>query len=147
MKYSEAGDKIEALDERLNVKTGNFGDLYVAYNGKVVAGVSNAIQFGVNTDFTGFAETPNRNDVYKILVELAATPVDERKDEERHYIRVFNGTSGLLMVNLINGQATTGPAKESNVFKTKFTDSEIRELKDNQTIAIDWSKVRYWPAG
>lgn len=145
MKYSEAGDKIEALSDDLGVELNNNNDFYVVYQGHYkVAYVNGTVEFGVHADFTSFLEVPKNDEVFKILVELAATPVEERGKKKRHYVKVFDGPVGFLNINTDNGTMSVYNSEEMGIFKTKFTDKEIEELKTREDVAIDWNKARIW---
>jgi len=145
MKYSEAGDKIEALSDDFSVELNDTNDFYVVYQGHYkIAYVSGSIQFGVHADYTSFLEAPKNDEVYKILVELAATPLEERGKKKRHYVKVFDGPLGFLNINTDNGIMCVYNSEEMGIFKTKFTDKEIKELKNRDDVAVDWDKVRIW---
>jgi len=145
MKYSEAGDKIEALSDDFSVELNDTNDFYVVYQGHYkIAYVSGSIQFGVHADYTSFLEAPKNDEVYKILVELAATPIEERGKKKRHYVKVFDGPLGFLNINTDYGIMCVYNSEEMGIFKTKFTDKEIKELKNRDDVAVDWDKVRIW---
>lgn len=146
MKYSEAGDKIEALSDDLGVKMNGY-DFYVVYQGHYrVAYVNGTVEFGVHADYTSFLEIPKNDEVFKILVELAATPVKERAEKKRHYIKIFDNTNGFLNIDTDNGIMSVYDSEEFSPFKTKFTDKEIEELKCRDDIPLDWKKVKLEPA-
>lgn len=75
-----------------------------------------------------------------ILSELAMTPLSERVDEKKHFIHVLNGYYGYL--NFVNGVFELGDNNNTDVFKTKFTDKEIEELKQRDDVPLDWNKVK-----
>lgn len=145
MKYSEAEEKIEALSDDFGVELNDNNDFYVVYQGHYrVAYVNGTVEFGVHADYTSFLEVPKNNEVFKILVELAATPVEERGKKKRHYIKIFDGPNGFLNIDTDNGRMSVYDSEELSSFKTKFTDKEIEELKARDDVAIDWNKARIW---
>jgi len=149
MIYSEAGDKIEALSDDLGVELNDNNDFYVVYQGHhKVAYVNGTVEFGVHADYyTSFLEVPKNEEVFKILVELASTPLEERVEKKRHYVKVFDGPLGFLNINTDNGTMSVYNSEEMGIFKTKFTDKEIEELKTREDVAIGWNKARIWDAG
>lgn len=145
MRYDEAGTKIEALSSDLGVELDN--DFYVIHKGKYkVAFVSGEVRFKVNAGYIGFSLIPQRNEVFEILAELAATPLGEREKPKKHYIKVFDGPLGFLNLNVKTDQLSVYGSDETKSTKTKFTDRDIRELQNRKSVAIDWDEVRYWDA-
>jgi hypothetical protein len=142
MRYDEAGTKIEALSGDLGVELD--GDFYVVFKGRYkVAYVKGTSQYGVHADYTGFLGVPEHEEVFKILVELAATPLDER-EHKKHYIKVFDGPLGFLNLNVKTDQLSVYGSDETKNTKTKFTERDIRKLQNRKSVAIDWDEVRYW---
>ena len=76
-----------------------------------------------------------------ILSELAITPLDERVEEKKHYVKIFNGELGYLNIDISTGNITAGGVIETEFFKTKFTDKAIEQLKQRDDIPLDWNKV------
>lgn len=144
MKYSEAGDKIEALSDDFSVELNDTNDFYVVYQGHhKVAYVNGTVEFGVHADFfTSFLEVPKNDEVFKILVELAVTPLDERVEEKKYYVKIFDGRYGYLNINIWNGMITLDDERETEYVKTKFTDKEIEQLNKRDDVPLDWNKVK-----
>ena len=143
MRYSEAGDKIEALSDDLGVELNDTSDFYVVYQGHYkVAYVNGTVEFGVHADYTSFLEVPKNEEVFKILVELAATPLEERVEKKRHYVKIFDGPLGFLNVDTVTGRMSVYDEDEIGTARTKFTDRELEELKTRDDVAIDWCKVK-----
>jgi len=149
MKYSEAGDKIEALSDDLGVELNDNNDFYVVYQGHhKVAYVNGTVEFGVHADYyTSFLEVPKNEEVFKILVELASTPLEERVEKKRHYVKIFDGPLGFLNVDTVTGRMSVYDEDEIGTTRTKFTDRELEELKTRDYVAIDWNKARIWDVG
>ncbi|AFU63177.1 hypothetical protein 8014-B2_00110 [Lactobacillus phage ATCC 8014-B2] len=141
MKYSEARKYIEELSSKYTINMDD-GDFNVLYKGKSVGYVDGAYgQYGLyihNEDI--FKKLPFNNKLYMILAELAMTPLDERKEEKKYFIRVFNIDYGYLNIHS-NGKVTCDDNYEGLGFKTRFTRHEINQLKQRDDVPLDWNKV------
>ena len=69
-------------------------------------------------------------------------PLDEREEEKKYYVKVFNGDMGYLNVNHVASEFITSNREQTGPFQTQFTKSEIEKLKQLNGIAIDWDKVK-----
>lgn len=146
MKYSEAGEKIEALSNKFSVAMEQ-GDFHVAYDGEESVYVNGSHQYDLYVDYhMAFIDMPFHDRVYKILAELAATPLEERVEKKRHYVKIFDGPLGFLNVNTNTNRMNVYDQDEVGAIKTKFTDKEIEGLKARDDVAIDWNKVSLWDA-
>lgn len=91
MKYSEAEKRIKKLSSEYNIDM-NDGDFNVAYNG-ITHGiyVSDNYEYGLHVGSNGiFSGMPFSNNLYRILAELAMTPLDERVEEKKYYVKIFD---------------------------------------------------------
>lgn len=145
MKYSEAKKEIEALSSKYSAykdKYTNFFNVY--YKNEEVAYVRTNERYSVTVWFEKhFPKLPFSNKLYMILAELSMAPLDERVEEKKHCVKVFGGELGYLNIDISNGNVTAGSVDETNVFKTKFTDKAIEQLKQRDDISLDWSKVKF----
>lgn len=130
MKYSEAEKRIKALSSKYDISMRG-GDFDVAYNGMThVIYVSGDYEYGINVGYPGmFSVIPSSNKVYMILAELAMTPLDERVEEKKYYVKVFDGQLGFLNMTITTGKLSVYSSDETNIIRTKFTDGEIEKLK------------------
>lgn len=140
MKYSEAEKQIKALSSKYNVYMAD-GDFSVNYKNMLVAWVKNNKRYLFYNNENDFKKIPFSNKLYMILSELAITPLDERVEENKHFIHVLEGENGYLNISISNGKATIDSLYETNIIKTKFTDEYIEELKQRDDIPLDWNKV------
>lgn len=76
-----------------------------------------------------------------ILAELASTPLDKREEEKKYYVKIFDGELGYLNINISTGMMTAGNVCETELFKTKFTNKAIEQLKQRDDIPLDWNRV------
>lgn len=113
MKYSEAEKHIKALSSKYNVYMAD-GDFSVNYKNMLVAWVKNDKRYLLYNNENDFKKIPFSNKLYMILSELAITPLDEREEEKKYYVKVFDGQN-FLKLNL--------------------------QLKQRDDIPLDWNKV------
>lgn len=144
MLYSEAEKQIKALSSKYEFDMKD-GDFNIVHNGKNYdIYVSGDSQYHLGAGNTRcFSELPFCNKLYMILAELASTPLDEREEEKKYYVKIFDGKAGYLNINIIDGGITTNSMYEDDAFKTKFTNKAIEQLKQRDDIPLDWNKVRF----
>lgn len=80
--------------------------------------------------------------IAKSLIEYAETPIAEREDEKTYYVKVFKSDFGYLNVEYDAGGLITYDKKQNNKYQTKFTETEIEQLKQRDDIPLDWEKVK-----
>ncbi|MDT4758328.1 hypothetical protein [Lactiplantibacillus plantarum] len=145
MKYSEAEKLIKALSSKYSIDVDSFnGCLNINYKGIEIAFINNDTRYNVNVwSSEDFSKLPFSNKLYMILAELAMTPLDERAEETKQYVKVFDNEFGYLNIDDSNGDMVISGMPESHGYKTKFTDKDIEELKQRDDIPLDWDKVRF----
>lgn len=123
------------------------GDFNVVYNdngnkhGSYVTGYR---EYDLHVgDIDTFSKLPFSSKLYMILAELAMTPLDERVEEKKYYVKVLNKEFGYLNIDNFTGKMSISTMSEDNRFKTKFTDKGIEELKRRDDIPLDWNKVTF----
>ena len=74
-----------------------------------------------------------------IKAELAMTPLDERVEAKKYYVKVCDSISGYLNINTVTGKMLmmVGSAYGTEFVKTKFTIKEIEQLKQRDDIPLD----------
>ena len=69
----------------------------------------------------------------KKVIELAETPLDEREEEKKYYLkhnRFIDDYNDLGYINLFAaGDVVLSTRHEDQTFKTKFTEEEIEDIK------------------
>lgn len=143
MKYSEAEKQIKALSSKygINMVDGDFNVVYNNNENKHGIYISGYCEYDLHVgDTNTFSKLPFSNKLYMILAALASTPPEERAEEKKYYIHVFEGNKGYL--NIDDGKVRFDNKNEEHGFKTKFTDKEIEQLKQRYDIPIDWNKVK-----
>lgn len=143
MKYSEAEKQIKALSSKYSAykdKDTEFFNVY--YKNGEVAYVRTNERYSVTVWFEKyFKKLPYSNKLYMILSELAMTPLEERADEKKYFIHVFEGSVGYLNVNISMSWTSLDNSIEMPGIETKFTLKEIERLKQREDIPLDWDKV------
>ena len=80
-----------------------------------------------------YIDSPYEYELLKKVIELAETPLDEREEEKKYYIkhRFVNDYTTQKYFNFTEtGVAILSNRLEGIGFKTKFTKEEIEELKE-----------------
>ena len=130
MKYSEFKREIEAVG--FNTKTiNNRIEVWDNYGERLLY-VYMIYDFSVCTDSPKFDELDEeiKKELFYLAVELASTPLDEREDERKYRLRIpFMNDMGYLNIEEAEGIYYLSTKEESDLFRTKFTESEIAELK------------------
>lgn len=145
MKYSEAEKQIKALSSKydINMVDGDFNVVYNNNENKHGIYISGYCEYDLHAgDTSTFSKLPFSNKLYMILAALASTPLAERVEEKKYYVKVYDGVFGYLKINYFTGKMSISDKYESNGYKTKFTDKEIEQLKQRDDIPLDWNKVK-----
>lgn len=116
MKYSEAEKQIKALSNKYDVEMED-GDFNVVYNGTVeltyVDGYKR-YKLDINSPYKeSFSDMPFSSKLYMILAELATTTLDDRVEEKKYYVKVFDGELGYLNIDISTGDITAGSIGET----------------------------------
>ncbi len=142
MKYTDAKKQIEALSSKYDIDMSD-GDFNIIYKRRFVSHtyVIGHCRYAVICDEECFHKLPFSNKLYMILAELAMTPLDERVEEKKYYVKVYDSGMGYLNINNFTGNMSVDDVSEVNGYKTKFTNKDIDELKKRGDIPLDWNKV------
>ena len=142
MKYSEAEKQIKALSNKYDIDK-SWGFFEVIYNKKnYVISVSVNNEYGLRVrDINKFSSMPFSDKLYMILAELAMTPLDERVEEKKYYVKIFNNEFGYLNIDISTGNMMVYDGRETDFIKTKFTNKAIKQLKQRDDLPLNWNKV------
>ncbi len=143
MKYSEAKKQIEALSSKYSAYKDEYTDYFnVNYkNGEVAYVRTNERYLATVWSEKCFSKLPFNNKLYMILSELAMTPLDERMEEKKYYVKIYDSKLGYLNINKFTDKMVVNNVFGGKNYKTKFTDKEIEQLKQREDIPLDWKKV------
>lgn len=144
MKYSEAKKEIEALSSKYSAYKDTATEFFnVYYKNDEVAYIRTNKRYSISVWFEEcFQKLPFNNKLYMILSELAMTPLDERVEAKKYYVKVFNNELGYLNINILTGKVTADEKSETDSIKTKLTSKAIEQLKQREDIPLDWNKVK-----
>ena len=131
MKTKEFIKRIESIGYKM-VKTDWYINIYDKYNiTEQVASVNIYAerQLSISNAFY---------DLTKLIIEYAETPLDEREDEKKYNVKVFNSFEGFLYVykDYVMLSARVDDSRG------QFTETEIAQLKQRDDIPLDWEKVK-----
>ena len=143
MKYSEAEKQIKSLSSKYDIDMSD-RDFNIVYKGnRCNTHVSGHYRYYLHVeDNVAFSKFPFSNKLYMILSELAMTPLDERVEEKKHYIKIFDNMFGYLNISTLTGKMGVHDWDEIGSIKTRFTDKEIEQFKHREDIPLDWKKVK-----
>lgn len=143
MKYSEAKKQIEALSSKYSAYKDKYTNFFnVNYKNAEVAYTRSDERYSFNFwSENNFQKLPFSNKLYMILSELAMTPLDERIDEKKYYVKICGGSLGYLNIKTSTNKMIVDSKDDACGIKTKFTDKAIKQLKQRDDIPLDWGKV------
>ena len=145
MKYSEAEKQIKALSNNYRIYM-NDGDFNVAYTkNDPIAYVKDKECYKVNILYTEefLQKLPFSSKLYMILAALAVTPPEDRKEEKKQYVKIYDSIVGYLNIDILNHKMSIDSRTNIDTMKTKFTNKDIEELKKRDDIPLDWNKVHF----
>lgn len=99
--------------------------------------------YEVNTDMEDFyeLEEETKKELFKLLAEYSSTPIKERKEEKRYYVKhkfLMNETSSFyLNYKPEEKKYVLSGSLETDDYKTKFTKQEIEEIKKKFNTSLD----------
>lgn len=143
MRYSEAKQQITALSNKYSIDMDEFSGYFnIDYKGVEIAFVNSDSEYGVGVwNSKIFYKLPFSNKLYMILSELAMTPLDERIDEKKYYVKICDGSLGYLNIKTSTNKMIVDSKDDACGIKTKFTDKAIKQLKKRDDVPLDWDKV------
>ena len=143
MKYIEANKQIEALSRKYSTKLNDFSKYFnINYKGSEIAYIDDEERYGIAV-WKHFSKLPFSNKLYMILAELAMTPLDERVEENKYYVKICGGSLGYLNIKTSTNKMIVDSKDDACGIKTKFTDKAIKQLKQRDDIPLDWNKVHF----
>ena len=98
----------------------------------------------VGTDTPAFVKLPfeKQQEYYKVIFEYLMTPIEEREEEKRYYLRQKGiGSWSFLNFNIDLQEYIVASNKDDYIYKTQFTQSEIDELPECYTHPAVWEQV------
>ena len=98
------------------------------------------------TDFPCFyrLDYDTKLQLLNLLIKYAKTPIEERKDEKKYYLKQIGLIDFRSFLNYVNSSKTytVESAEESDRFKTQFTQAEIDSMPECYTHPAVWEKIK-----
>ena len=132
MKYSEFKREVEKLGFDVNVKNLETG---VRRKGNFIMTVDAQRKCIVDTTWDEFQylRDDTKEQLFKLGYKLAKTPLAEREEEKRYYLRLATKIDvyedrRYLNMDIPNEKYTLSENKDDAYYKASFTESEIAEM-------------------
>ena len=139
MKYSEFRVEVEGIGLHIGVYELNID--VVDKHGDTVGCIAKDVEMSMDTDFEDFRKLPQEKKifVFESLYKLAKTPLAEREEEKRYWLQKIpvplldKGTEKKWLWKYTgtknsNSFGTDMTRRNSGIYKTIFTESEIAEM-------------------
>ena len=136
MKYSEFRVEVEGIGLHIGVYELNID--VVDKHGDTVGCIAKDVEMSMDTDFEDFRKLPQEKKifVFESLYKLAKTPLAEREEEKRYWLRFTTPTllkdlipNGYLNIHRESNELSlSSDKKDTEYFKTIFTESEIAKM-------------------
>ena len=136
MKYSEFRVEVEGIGLHIGVYKLNID--VVDKHGDTVGCIAKDVEMSMDTDFEDFRKLPQEKKifVFESLYKLAKTPLAEREEEKRYWLRFTTPTllkdlipNGYLNIHRESNELSlSSDKKDTEYFKTIFTESEIAKM-------------------
>lgn len=129
--------------QELGLKTSEKSDSILIYDGYYQAAcVYKNELFSINTSYAAFDNLSEelQEKLYNLIDEYARTPLDEREEPQKYYLR-FTALTEIGDCNYLNYCATEETIYLSNhitkiVAQTQFTQKEIDEIKEKFGVTL-----------
>ena len=137
MKYNEFKEEVEKMGYWVDIDR---APIYVdkSERGETIIAIGKHKRFSVDPSWSGFHTIPEENQIaiYNLAHALTVTPLAEREEEKRYWLRF---TIPTLLKNFIsdgylnihretNEVSLSSDKKDTEYFKTIFTESEIAKM-------------------
>ena len=111
------------------------GEIFVYCDGVMIGKVSKEYRYMMSTHYAGFEELPLPVAVklFADMAMLAQTPLAEREEEKRYYLRLATKIDvyedrRYLNMDIPNEKYTLSENKDDAYYKAIFTESEISQM-------------------
>ena len=137
MKYSEFKTEVEKMGFTNNSQR-PYGNVFILYKGNSVGSVSTKYEHVCNIEFESYYSLPveKRKIVLELVSKLAITPLAEREEEKRYWLRnipvpLLKESDDLWYYEPINKLFKPGVDRDrtdNEKYKSIFTESEISQM-------------------
>ena len=134
MKYSEFKAEVEKMGYWVDI---DHAPIYVdkSKGGETIIAIGKHKRFSVDPSWSGFHTIPEENQIaiYNLAHALTVTPLAEREEEKRYYLRLitklnFYGHQKYLRKLTADGEFYIAGPEESEASQSIFTESEIAKM-------------------
>ncbi len=130
-------------DENITIKTSSYKDIRAEINGGFLFAISR--NNTITTAYNNFGNLPflKQQEYYKVIFEYLMTPIEEREEEKKYYLRQMGIKEPH---NILNFKKQTQNYKVSTDdrffgYKTQFTQKEIDNMPECYTHPAVWEQV------
>ena len=99
----------------------------------------------IDTDYCAFndLDQSKKQEYYKVIFEYLMTPIEEREDEKKFYLRQkgMEDYNAFLSYERFDDRYFTDNKKEHGQYITQFTQSEIDELPEYYKHPAVWEQI------
>lgn len=144
MKYKEFKDKINKIanDYNLNLEvTRDMNNIYVKVGDLLCATVSTVKRFFMSIDPGAlYFNVEARQEIFEALYELSKTPIEERQDVKKYYLKhrfLEDGSRSYLNSDYRFQELYLNGNDQFEEIQTQFTQEEIDEIKEKYKTTLD----------
>lgn len=144
MKYKEFKDKINKIanDYNLNLEvTRDMNNIYVKVGDLLCATVSTVKRFFMSIDPGAlYFNVEARQEIFEALYELSKTPIEERQDVKKYYLKhrfLEDGSRSYLNSDYRFQELYLNGSDQFEEIQTQFTQEEIDEIKEKYKTTLD----------
>ena len=130
MRYSEFNKKLYEFELQHHLS-----DIHIFCDGNLVGKVSKKCRYSLSTIYEIFEYLPEKVAfmLYENMMMLAETPLAEREEEKRYYLRLATKIDvyedrRYLNMDIPNEKYTLSENKDDAYYKAIFTESEISQM-------------------
>lgn len=129
MKTKEFIKKIEKMGYDIEIA---YDTIRVTYDGGILARIDKVKPYTLDTKAT--FEVKHVKELFDLCVEYARTPIEEREEEKKYYLRMSDGfyivCDEYLNFNKSAKHYVLHSKHQNDSYKTQFTQKEIDEIKE-----------------
>lgn len=120
--------------KELGYSAGTFldGSMVVYYGGDIIVSINEDMPYGMIINIKHLKSLTK--ELFDLCVEYAKTPIEERKEEKKYYLKIcgtfYVSNYAYLNFNIKYGNYMLSDGKQNHRYQTQFTQKEIDEVKE-----------------
>ena len=144
MKYSEFEKKVNKMG--YEIEKGSYNNLNVVNNsGNVILRIYKDEICQIDNATTAFDKLAEKDkkDIFRLAIELASTPLEEREDEKCFYLQMRGLRENVSYVNYAKGTSEYSFDNncETQSFKIVFNESDVEKMPETIRKAIECGAI------